>query len=96
MPVNGSVPIHHRSAIERKLQNKNNENGAKRAKNVNCNSAPSSPGALRRNKQPTVEPRYIYFLVVKEQFASACVCVCAHAYKCVCVCIHCKRVCVDI
>lgn len=55
MPVTGSVPIQHRSAIERKLHSRVQENGSKNKQM--CNSAPSSPGALRRNKQPTVEPR---------------------------------------
>ena len=54
-----SVPVQHRSVIERKLQNKTHESENKGIKSANCNSAPSSPGALRRNKQPTVEPRYV-------------------------------------
>jgi len=44
------------SAIEKKLLNKNGVS-VKRAKSFSSTSAPNSPSALRRNKQPTLEPR---------------------------------------
>ena len=43
------------SAVERKLQSKNGS--VKRTKSFGSTSAPSSPSALRRNKQPALEPR---------------------------------------
>ena len=54
MPISG-VQL---SAIERKLQNhKNGGVSVKRTKSFNSTSAPTSPSALRRNKQPSLEPR---------------------------------------
>jgi len=61
------------SAVERKIQNKNN-NGAsvKRSKSFNSTSAPSSPSMFRRKKQPVLEPRYTkstYLLIEAKKLA---------------------------
>lgn len=58
MPASGSSSTTQLSNIEKKIQSKTNGISIKRAKSFNSTSAPSSPSALRRNKQPTLEPRY--------------------------------------
>lgn len=77
MPATGPVSVQTRSAVERKLNSKSGENGSKRERSksvegVSCASAPTSPGTLRRNKQPTVEPRYTkstYLLIEAKKLA---------------------------
>ncbi|XP_057309830.1 ras association domain-containing protein 4-like isoform X2 [Hydractinia symbiolongicarpus] len=69
MPA-GSVQL---SAVERKIQSKTGTGaGVKRAKSFGSTSAPTSPSVLRRNKQPTVEPRYTkstYLLIEAKRIA---------------------------
>ncbi|XP_047144946.2 ras association domain-containing protein 4 isoform X2 [Hydra vulgaris] len=46
------------SAVERKLKQKNGSATVKRSKSFNSTSAPTSPNAVKKTKQPSIEPNY--------------------------------------